>query len=73
MITVQQENEIKDLKKVTISDIYCIMKLQLYEESSFLRRPDLSSFLSHILEAMEDISVPVDPAMKKTLEQHYRI
>ena len=49
------------------------MKFQLYEEGSFLRRPDLSSFLSHILEAMEDISVPVDPAMKKTLEQHYRI
>ena len=56
-----------------MTDIISIMDLQLYEEGSFLRRPDLSSFLSHILEAMEDISVPVDPAMKKTLEQHYRI
>merc|ERR1719188_1672707 len=35
---------------------------QLYEEGSFL---------SHILEAVEDLSVPVDPAMKKTLEQHH--
>ena len=28
---------------------------QLYEDYSFLRKPSLASFLSHILEAIEDI------------------
>lgn len=41
---------------------------QLYEEMSFLRKPNLISFLSHILEAIKDISIPVDPAMTKCLE-----
>ncbi len=45
---------------------------QLYEDHSFLRKPALSSFLSHVLAALKDISVPVDPAMTKTLEQHFR-
>ena len=49
---------------------YFFLWFQLYEEIAFLRNPTLSHFLSHILEALEDISVPVDPAMKKTLEQH---
>merc|ERR1712029_1310149 len=42
----------------------------LYEEHAFLRDPSLTSFVSRILDAIEDISVPVDPAMKMTLENH---
>ncbi len=56
-------------RNLSISQI--LFFFQLYEEYSFLRKPNLSSFLSHILQAIEDISVPVDPAMKKTLEQHF--
>jgi len=43
---------------------------QLYEDYAFFRDQTLVTFLSHILKALDDISVPVDPAMKKTLEQH---
>ena len=43
---------------------------QLYEDHAFFRDGTLVTFLSHILKALDDISVPVDPAMKKTLEQH---
>ena len=43
---------------------------QLYEDHAFFRDQTLVTFLSHILKALDDISVPVDPAMKKTLEQH---
>jgi len=35
-----------------------------------MRDPSLTNFLSHILEALEEISVPVDPAPKETLEKH---
>merc|ERR1719215_152339 len=42
---------------------------QLYEDHAFFRDGTLVTFLSHILKALDDISVPVDPAMKKTLEQ----
>ena len=44
---------------------------QLYEEHAFMRDPSLTSFLSHILEALEEISVPVDPALKETFEKHH--
>jgi hypothetical protein len=44
--------------------------LQLYEEHAFLRSPPLISSLSHVLKSIDDISVPVDPALKTTLEQH---
>ena len=43
---------------------------QLYEEHAFMRDPQLTNFLSHILEALEEISVPVDPALKETFEKH---
>ena len=35
-----------------------------------MRDPSLTNFLSHILVALEDISVPVDPALKETFERH---
>ena len=47
-----------------------LISLQLYEDHAFFRDPTLVTFLSHILKALDDISVPVDPAMKKTLEHH---
>ena len=47
-----------------------IFIFQLYEDYAFFRDQTLVTFLSHILKALDDISVPVDPAMKKTLEQH---
>ena len=47
-----------------------LLNFQLYEEHAFLRDPSLTSFVSHILDAIEDISVPVDPALKMTLENH---
>ena len=50
--------------------IFNLLFLQLYEDHAFFRNSNLSAFLSHILKALDDISVPVDPAMKKTLEQH---
>jgi hypothetical protein len=42
---------------------------QLYEEHAFLRNPSLITSLSHVLKSIDDISVPVDPALKTTLEQ----
>eukprot|EP00095_Tigriopus_kingsejongensis_P007193 maker-scaffold192_size271026-snap-gene-0.15 protein:Tk07193 transcript:maker-scaffold192_size271026-snap-gene-0.15-mRNA-1 annotation:"denn domain-containing protein 5b" len=60
----------KLLGKIVTDLTQTIAAQQLFEENSFMRKPNLSSFLSHIMEALEDISVPVDPAMKKTLEQH---
>ena len=54
----------------SLINLNLLSSFQLYEEYSFMRKPNLTSFLSHILEALNDISVPVDPAMKKTLEQH---
>ena len=52
---------------------HSLVFFQLFEEHAFLREPTLSNFLSHILKALDDISVPVDPALKKTLEQHHLI
>jgi len=43
--------------------------MQLYDEQSFLRDPELSQHLTHSLDALTPIEVPVDPAMKKSLEQ----
>ena len=48
-----------------------LILFQLYEDHAFFRNSNLAAFLSHILKALDDISVPVDPAMKKTLEQHH--
>ena len=47
-----------------------IFIFQLYEDYAFFKDQTLVTFLTHILKALDDISVPVDPAMKKTLEQH---
>lgn len=58
------------LGKIITDLTKAIAAQQLYEENSFLRNPNLASFLTHILEALEDISVPVDPAMKATFEKH---
>lgn len=44
--------------------------LQLFEDYAFFRDPSLISSLSHVLRALDDISVPVDPALKATLERH---
>ena len=46
-----------------------VAAIQLYDASSFFRDPTLVTFLTHILEALTPIEVPVDPAMKKSLEQ----
>ena len=56
--------------KIVIIKIISIL-FQLYEDHAFFRNSNLAAFLSHILKALDDISVPVDPAMKKTLEQHH--
>lgn len=55
---------------LTLESIFLSIILQLYEDHAFFRDPTLVTFLSHILKALDDISVPVDPAMKKTLEHH---
>lgn len=53
-----------------VSDLTrAVAAIQLYECSSFFREPSLVSYLTHILEALTPIEVPVDPAMKKSLEQ----
>ena len=63
---------VKDSKKyVHLVNFKLLHFLQLYEDHAFFRNSNLSAFLSHILKALDDISVPVDPAMKKTLEQHH--
>ena len=64
-VAAQQVNVFLQEKKTIL-----IFFFQLYEDHAFFRNSNLSAFLSHILKALDDISVPVDPAMKKTLEQH---
>uniref|UniRef100_A0A0K2V7U8 DENN domaincontaining protein 5Blike [Apis florea] n=1 Tax=Lepeophtheirus salmonis TaxID=72036 RepID=A0A0K2V7U8_LEPSM len=58
------------LGKIITDLTKAIAAQQLYDEVSFLRDTSLTSFLSHILETLEEISIPVDPALTKTLEQH---
>ena len=43
--------------------------IQLYDDLSFLRDPELAGYLTHVLDALTGIEIPVDPAMKKSLEQ----
>merc|ERR1719290_409859 len=46
-----------------------VAAIQLYDELSFLRDNELSGYLTHVLDALTGIDIPVDPAMKKSLEQ----
>merc|ERR1712059_60845 len=57
------------LQRIVADLTKAVAALQLYDEQSFLRDPDLSGYLTHILDAVTSIEVPVDPAMKKSLEQ----
>merc|ERR1712203_1331079 len=46
-----------------------VAAIQLYDEVSFLRDVELAGYLTHVLDALTGIEIPVDPAMKKSLEQ----
>lgn len=57
------------LQRIVCDLTKAVACMQLYDEQSFLREPDLAQYLTHILDALTPIEVPVDPAMKKSLEQ----
>merc|ERR1712013_314423 len=57
------------LQRIVTDLTRAVAAIQLYEEQSFLRDGELAGYVTHILEALTTIEVPVDPAMKKSLEQ----
>jgi len=57
------------LQRIVTDLTRAVAAIQLYEEQSFLRDSELAGYVTHILEALTTIEVPVDPAMKKSLEQ----
>jgi len=58
------------LQRIVADLTKAVAAIQLYDELSFLREPGLAGYITHVLEALTSIEVPVDPAMKKSLEQH---
>ncbi|XP_023328057.1 DENN domain-containing protein 5B [Eurytemora carolleeae] len=56
------------LQRIVADLTKAVAAIQLYDEFSFLRDPTLAGFIIHVLEALTPVEVPVDPAMKKTLE-----
>jgi len=59
----------KLLQRIVADLTKAVAAIQLYDELSFLREPELAGFLTHVLDALTAIEIPVDPAMKKSLEQ----
>merc|ERR1719341_2607545 len=57
------------LQRIVTDLTRAVAAIQLYEEQSFLRDGELAGYVTHILEALTTLEVPVDPAMKKSLEQ----
>jgi len=60
----------KLLQRIVADLTKAVAAIQLYDELSFLRDPELAGFLTHVLDALTSIEIPVDPAMKKSLEQN---
>ena len=59
----------KLLQRIVADLTKAVAAIQLYDELSFLRDNELSGYLTHVLDALTGIDIPVDPAMKKSLEQ----
>jgi len=57
------------LQRIVTDLTRAVAAIQLYDEHSFLREKELAGQMTHILEALTNIEVPVDPAMKKSFEQ----
>merc|ERR1712058_52078 len=57
------------LQRIVTDLTRAVAAIQLYDEHSFLREEELAGQMTHILEALTNIEVPVDPAMKKSFEQ----
>lgn len=59
----------KLLQRIVADLTKAVAAIQLYDDHSFLRDTELSGYLTHVLDALTGIEIPVDPAMKKSLEQ----
>jgi hypothetical protein len=59
----------KLLQRIVADLTKAVAAIQLYDDLSFLREPELAGYLTHVLDALTVIEIPVDPAMKKSLEQ----
>ena len=59
----------KLLQRIVADLTKAVAAIQLYDELSFLRDTELAGYLTHVLDALTGIEIPVDPAMKKSLEQ----
>ena len=59
----------KLLQRIVSDLTKAVAAIQLYDELSFFRDVELAGYLTHVLDALTGIEIPVDPAMKKSLEQ----
>jgi len=56
------------LQRIVADLTRAVAAIQLYDETSFLRNSTLAGYITHVLDALTTIEVPVDPAIKKSLE-----
>ena len=55
--------------RVSSGNVNAYFEKQNKNNASSYRDSELAGYVTHILEALTTIEVPVDPAMKKSLEQ----
>ena len=60
----------KLLQRIVSDLTKAVAATHLYDKLSFLRDVELAGYLTHVLDALTGIEIPVDPAMKKSLEPH---
>ena len=60
----------KLLQRIVSDLTKAVAAIHLYDKLSFLRDVELAGYLTHVLDALTGIEIPVDPAMKKSLEPH---